>query len=229
MRQAFTLIELLVVIAIIATLAGLLMPAIATARTLANSATCSSNLRQNGMLMFGYADDHQDRIPPAKVFAADEPAILPEPGANILHWHQLLLPYLNQTSNTPKRGVLWGCPVWRGRDNNSSYTGYGIAVYVHTPDWSRRNVRTWDGSTPAAGGGFQTFTSITFPSSRIALADSNDWWLGHLLWKDGSGWYGQEDPTRHRNQQLNALFFDMHVASSPAARAIYGLQNPEKF
>lgn len=63
-KYGFTLIELLVVIAIIALLAGMLLPALASAKEKSRRTVCGSNLRQLYAGLAMYAGDHRDTLPP---------------------------------------------------------------------------------------------------------------------------------------------------------------------
>jgi len=62
-KKAFTLIELLVVIAIIAILASLLLPALARAKAKAQRVQCTSNLKQAGLGLRMWSNDHSELFP----------------------------------------------------------------------------------------------------------------------------------------------------------------------
>ncbi len=89
-RRAFTLIELLVVIAIVGVLAGLLLPAIQSAREAARRMTCSSKMRQLGIAMLNYENTFKI-FPHNYNQVGDE--IWQATSANVA-----LLPYIEQSS-----------------------------------------------------------------------------------------------------------------------------------
>src|ERR1700722_18584980 len=57
-RGGFTLVELLVVIGIISLLIAFLLPALDKAQQAAKATVCESNMREVGVALLNYADDH---------------------------------------------------------------------------------------------------------------------------------------------------------------------------
>src|SRR5262249_38803068 len=96
-RRAFTLIELLVVIAIIAILAAILFPVFAQAREAARSTSCKSNLKQAGLAMSMYMQDHDGKVVPCYRYQGSFE------GDPLLWYPDLLNPYV-------KNAGIWYCP-----------------------------------------------------------------------------------------------------------------------
>lgn len=64
--KGFTLVELLVVISIIAILIGIAVPTLSTVRGSAQKVSCSSNLRQLGLVFEMYIQENKDTYPQAR-------------------------------------------------------------------------------------------------------------------------------------------------------------------
>jgi len=127
LRKGFTLIELLVVLAIVASLIGLLLPAIQKARESGQRVQCVNNLKQIGLAWHIHETTHQ-KFPSGGFFGwsevafhAGSPEVINKQTAG---WAYQILPYIDQQN------------LWKGgRSTNDMGRNYeihskGIKLYV---------------------------------------------------------------------------------------------------
>jgi prepilin-type N-terminal cleavage/methylation domain-containing protein len=130
-RHGFTLVELLVVIAIIATLIGLLLPAVQSAREAARRSACSNNLRQLGLGLHTYASGKGNRTPPG---APQKKRTTPYAAYHGLFSY--LLPFIEQQG-------IWDTLSLKGdpRNEPASIINSVVPTYV-CPSWPDLKVFT---------------------------------------------------------------------------------------
>lgn len=132
-RRGFTLIELLVVIAIIAVLIALLLPAVQAAREAARRIHCVSNLKQIGIALHGYHDNHNTFPAGGWIALYNQPLT-----SNMnMGWSAVVLPWLEQ--NVVYSGLNLSVRYNTAINSTAAYTVLSIYLCPSEPRTSYWN------------------------------------------------------------------------------------------
>ena len=221
-RAAFSLVELLTVTAVIGVLAGLALPALASAWSRARSVQCLNQLRQLGLGLKLYADaDAEGRLPATTT----DSGLPPIAGRGLDSW---VLALTNQLSSWQALRICPSDAVRKDRrnDRSSSYLLNTCLDQVLGPDGRPLMTPTdcprLDQLNSPAG------TFLTFEASVAGYQAGEDqvhpetWLLGweHVL--------ADIDPGRH-GRGANYLFGDGHVQNKPALELRQRIERGDNF
>ena len=188
-HPAFTLIELLVVVAIIAILAALLLPVLAKTKSAAHSAKCKSNVRQIGLGLLMYVNDHSEYA----VWHYLKPGTVP---FRVYYWFDAIQPYTaNEWTN-----ALYRCPAYKGPTALGKYwSNFPLGSYGYNSAFWGSLHFSFDPFTNVVTG-----SMVRVPSDMIALGD------GCILWDVGlpfSEWGLRQKPDLYATAVTEKNFY----------------------
>lgn len=231
--RCFTLVEVLVVMGIVAVIVGLLVPALARARTTSRAAGCLSQVRQIGLAAAMYQNDYDGFIPRESTIGTS-----PQTLRDRIPWGVAFRPYLDPRCSPEhdlddmfEAAPYFRCPAKVSGEHRIHYVVNGFAFLAPGIVDER------GAAEPSLRRGPMRASSIPFPTSTLYITDlapdddgvlfqhfqaqgNTDLSIGQCYdaWLPRHITAGYEDyrigPKTH-GRGANAMFVDGHAAARP--------------
>ncbi|PTX96062.1 hypothetical protein DB345_09680 [Spartobacteria bacterium LR76] len=212
-QGGFTVVELSVTVAVMFILVALLFSGIKVIRQNAQQVVCAANLRQVGLALRYYANEHDGRLP-GPLWTMQTAWYGQGQTASI---GTFLAPYLGlpELTSGSQRAKVLTCPSWKttmkGNDSGQLYQVPSFGD-VEVTSGAKVTIYGFPALAGKAGSEPQLYASIARPASSLAL-----WEFDQKAAPAGSAYVGLPTIADKPVHGLfrNGLYFDGHVGKIP--------------
>ncbi|OQA84711.1 MAG: hypothetical protein BWY31_02283 [Lentisphaerae bacterium ADurb.Bin242] len=215
-RKSFTMVELLVVIAVITILAGMLLPALAKARSTAIRIKCIGNLKQLGLVFNHYADVYNEWLPARWVsenYSGNHHGTYGYSWIDLLSYSGLVK-YENFSVRINPKNIL-SCPA-ASKGTGSTNFGLNTTLRIQYMNASAQSRGVWKGADD-----FLKRHTVRNPSSVAMIGDCNETTYQIDASQAQDDIYPLAANFSRHDSSLNMLFIDAHVENMRKNKVLY--------